>query len=64
MTILWQLLKAYVRDFEIANQCEFSDEAWQRIKKLEADIEAEYGRRERELRDITMGYKTEDSHHE
>lgn len=61
MTIIWKLLKEYVREFEIANQCAFSDEAWQRIKKLEADIEAEYSRRERELRDITMGRETEDS---
>jgi hypothetical protein len=37
MTI-WQLLKDYVHEFEIANQCEFSDGAWQRVKRLERDI--------------------------
>jgi len=35
---IWRLLKDYVREFEIANGCKFSDEAWQRIKQLEADI--------------------------
>lgn len=39
MTV-WKLLKDYVHEFEIANECEFSDEAWQRIKQLERDIYA------------------------
>ena len=37
---VWKLLKAYVREFEVANSCMFSNEAWQRIKQLERDINA------------------------
>lgn len=36
---IWGLLKQYVRDTEIANNIQFSDEAWQRIKQLERDIQ-------------------------
>lgn len=49
---IWKLLKAYVRDFEDANKATFSNEAWQRIKQLEADIEREWSRREREIHDM------------
>lgn len=35
---VWDLLKQYVREFEVANNVMFSDGSWQRIKKLETDI--------------------------
>lgn len=38
MTPIWKLLKDYVREFEIANNAEFGEEAWQRIKRLHEDI--------------------------
>lgn len=36
--MIWKLLKDYVREFEIANDCKFEQTAWDRIKKLHQDI--------------------------
>jgi len=50
---VWKLLKEYVREFEIANDVMFSDGSWQRVKKLEADIEAGHSK---ELREVGTSY--------
>lgn len=51
---VWRLLKEYVREFEIANDVIFSDGSWQRVKKLEADIEAEHSK---ELTETSTSYQ-------
>lgn len=52
---IWRLLKAYVREFEIANHCQFDNGAWQRIKKLEADIQSYVSEGEDETRQLYTG---------
>lgn len=52
MTVIWKLLKQFVRESEDANNVMFTDSAWQRVKKLEADIEAEIYRREQEIHEM------------
>lgn len=57
---VWNLLKAFVREFEIANNCEFDNSAWERIKKLEKDINRIIDKREKETRE--MYESIEDKH--
>jgi hypothetical protein len=53
---IWDLLSAFLRDFERTNNVRFTNEAWERVRELDNDIQARHRDEMNELRNY---YETE-----